>query len=535
MSTAHGQIHCEIEGEELHRYKPGGYHPVHLGDKLDDGRFTVLHKLGWGGYGTTWLALDESCTRNVALKVNIAELSPDSKEIEIYQKLSAGSDQHEGKDHIAQLLHSFSVHGPNGKHGCLVTELLGLSAAAAADRQSDGRLPGRLSWQAVRQTIKALAYMHEEGIVHGDLHPGNILLPCDDRLKRPGTEALQALDSVRREDIHAISYTASLPKYMVRPISLPLKPVLSKPCTFKVIDFGSSFESGLEPAPKMRCPLPFRAPEAVLTRQWDKQADIWSLGCTIFSLVAGQPPFDSIFSDERSLVADWIASFGPLPQEWDNVVMSFKDIEPTELDTPDLVEWLRELYFDEDRKPFFVEEDIEKIGDLILSLLKRLRLMSAIHIRSEYFAMAQHPGISRQACALVHVKNWSEAQAVLAQPERHRTLMTGVFRPSIMDTELMLKIAAAGTALSSSISTSPGHNAWRPKRQKARALREAEVELRFQHFIEQVLVESVDGHVNLTVQGVNRIIAYLRQRAVPKLDMEPFEEDLMDEEDCLMM
>lgn len=188
MSTAHGQIHCEIEGEELHRYKPGGYHPVHLGDKLDDGRFTVLHKLGWGGYGTTWLALDErydrqssqsetiidaspfSCTRNVALKVNIAELSPDSKEIETHQKLSAGSDQHEGKDHIAQLLHSFSVQGPNGKHGCLVTELLGLSAAAAADRQSDGRLPGRLSWQAVRQTIKALAYMHEEGIVHGGKH-----------------------------------------------------------------------------------------------------------------------------------------------------------------------------------------------------------------------------------------------------------------------------------------------------------------------------------------------------------------------------
>lgn len=49
---------CEIDAEPLHRYHRGGYHPVHLGDCLSNGRYKVLHKLGWGGYSTVWAARD---------------------------------------------------------------------------------------------------------------------------------------------------------------------------------------------------------------------------------------------------------------------------------------------------------------------------------------------------------------------------------------------------------------------------------------------------------------------------------------------
>lgn len=47
--------------EDLCYYKPGGYHPVKLGDLFPSkecSRYRVLHKLGWGASSTVWLATD---------------------------------------------------------------------------------------------------------------------------------------------------------------------------------------------------------------------------------------------------------------------------------------------------------------------------------------------------------------------------------------------------------------------------------------------------------------------------------------------
>lgn len=49
---------CESPDEEDPRmYRPGGYHPVSIGETYDD-RYRVLRKLGWGEYSTVWLARD---------------------------------------------------------------------------------------------------------------------------------------------------------------------------------------------------------------------------------------------------------------------------------------------------------------------------------------------------------------------------------------------------------------------------------------------------------------------------------------------
>ena len=40
-------------------YRPGGYHPVHIGDIYRE-KYRVLHKLGYGTYSTVWLARDLS-------------------------------------------------------------------------------------------------------------------------------------------------------------------------------------------------------------------------------------------------------------------------------------------------------------------------------------------------------------------------------------------------------------------------------------------------------------------------------------------
>ena len=48
----------DVDAESLGRYRVGGYHPVHLGDLLKGGRYKIVHKLGYGGYSTVWLARD---------------------------------------------------------------------------------------------------------------------------------------------------------------------------------------------------------------------------------------------------------------------------------------------------------------------------------------------------------------------------------------------------------------------------------------------------------------------------------------------
>jgi serine/threonine-protein kinase SRPK3 len=64
-----------IDGvESLEKYKPGGYHPIMIGDILHS-RYRIVDKLGFGGYSTVWLARDACLERYVAVKVGVADSS----------------------------------------------------------------------------------------------------------------------------------------------------------------------------------------------------------------------------------------------------------------------------------------------------------------------------------------------------------------------------------------------------------------------------------------------------------------------------
>jgi serine/threonine-protein kinase SRPK3 len=60
---------CIRGTEELEDYAPGGFHPVHLGDTFDGGRYVIVHKLGAGGFAAIWLAQDMIKKTWVALKI----------------------------------------------------------------------------------------------------------------------------------------------------------------------------------------------------------------------------------------------------------------------------------------------------------------------------------------------------------------------------------------------------------------------------------------------------------------------------------
>lgn len=45
--------------EWIEEYRPGKFHPIHLGDLLNDARYKIIRKLGYGSYSTVWLARDD--------------------------------------------------------------------------------------------------------------------------------------------------------------------------------------------------------------------------------------------------------------------------------------------------------------------------------------------------------------------------------------------------------------------------------------------------------------------------------------------
>ncbi len=46
--------------EDLEDYRPGGYHPINIGDDFNNGRYVIVRKLGWGHFSTVWLARDNT-------------------------------------------------------------------------------------------------------------------------------------------------------------------------------------------------------------------------------------------------------------------------------------------------------------------------------------------------------------------------------------------------------------------------------------------------------------------------------------------
>jgi len=53
--------------EWLEAYRPGGLHPIHLGDTLCQERYKIIRKLGYGSFSTVWLAHDRRYVEDVLI------------------------------------------------------------------------------------------------------------------------------------------------------------------------------------------------------------------------------------------------------------------------------------------------------------------------------------------------------------------------------------------------------------------------------------------------------------------------------------
>ncbi|KAI9479855.1 kinase-like domain-containing protein [Coemansia mojavensis] len=215
----------EMEEEDIEDYRKGGYHPVKIGDSFKNKRYKVVRKLGWGHFSTVWLAYDHEKDIHVALKIvksaaHYTEAALD--EIELCTRTVSVREPHVGRDYVAKMLDSFEHSGQNGRHVCMVFEVLGenlLSLLRNARRYSTLRdmahakpdsgngdhnnardsqaepqrsntsdesvrpgdgLPIPLVKQISRQIIAGLAYLHGPcNMIHTDLKPENVLVCID--------------------------------------------------------------------------------------------------------------------------------------------------------------------------------------------------------------------------------------------------------------------------------------------------------------------------------------------------------------------
>ncbi|KAL4762382.1 serine protein kinase [Aspergillus foveolatus] len=344
---------CPVDAEPLDRYRKGGYHPILLGSFLSDGRYKILHKLGWGGYSTVWAARDRKSHflgTYVAVKICLSERECDriQRELNMLKKLAS---KHAHSQHVVRLVDNFNTDGPSGKHQCLVFEHLGPSLSDAIDtRSSDGRLPGEIAKSITEQALLGLDFLHQQKIAHGDLHTRNLAF------------ALDAIDDVSEHDFietlgrpeigHAYrsngkDLESGIPKYIVRPArssSLPLSKII------KIVDF-------------------VRAPE--FGDRLDYRVDLWSLRCLILEIFVGQPPFDSFLITPKFLV-DQMQELTdePLPERWLGLWGTMSGDVASEDPKTRLQEWLEEMYFDGERKEDLTAQDIGRLGHIIQKLLR---------------------------------------------------------------------------------------------------------------------------------------------------------------------
>jgi serine/threonine protein kinase len=100
----------------------------------------------------------------------------------------------DGAQYITQLLGEFEHHGPNGTHQCLVFEPMGPSVNTMVEelpqfkprmRRMKIRYPPQMAKSILKQSLQGLAFLHENGIAHGDFQPGNMLFTLDDIDSKP--------------------------------------------------------------------------------------------------------------------------------------------------------------------------------------------------------------------------------------------------------------------------------------------------------------------------------------------------------------
>lgn len=204
------------------------------------GRYEIISELGQGAMGVVYKARDPLIERMVAIKTINLSLAQDEQEeyvARFYQEAKAA-----GRLSHPNIVTIYDV-GKSGNNAFITMEFL--EGRELRDILDDGRhLPVDQVLDLVAQVARGLAYAHENGVVHRDVKPANIMVVRDDHVKITDFGiARMATSAVRTQT----GMVLGSPKYM--------------------------------------------SPEQVMGKKIDQRSDVFSLGVMLYEMLAGRAPF----------------------------------------------------------------------------------------------------------------------------------------------------------------------------------------------------------------------------------------------------
>lgn len=207
------------------------------------GSYVILDQLGVGSKGTLYLAEHRAMQRRVALKL----LNHDKVE----SRISLERFYREGRV-AASLNHPNIVKlydfAEEGDQPCLVMEHVE-GRTLQEMLNTSGPLPVEKAVEYIRQAAAGLKHAHAKGVIHRDIKPSNLMLD------KYGAIKILDMGHSRFMDDDGVNIT-------------------------KMYDPQSVVGT-----------VEYVAPEQALGEQIDARCDIYSLGATLFTLIAGRPPF----------------------------------------------------------------------------------------------------------------------------------------------------------------------------------------------------------------------------------------------------
>lgn len=219
------------------------------------GKYQLLDLLGRGGMGKVFLARHTMMNRTVALKLISEQWCKDTVALERFLNEARAAA---ALDH-PNLVHAYNVDTEGDRYYMVLEYVEGQDLQRRVEHE--GPLPFELAADYIRQAADGLAHAHAKGMIHCDIKPSNLLVN---------------------------------PQGVVKILDMGVSRWLGQTSAAGVSD--SSQGRGAEIVGS----VDYMAPEHLAqTQAPDHRADIYSLGCTLFFLLSGRPPFGQGTLSER--------------------------------------------------------------------------------------------------------------------------------------------------------------------------------------------------------------------------------------------